>query len=345
MDNNFNRNDQIRKIMASNKLSQTEKQRYINAIRNGEQIDEKTIDVDIAKIKKRIDNDNKSCHHYNNKKCSRFHFSCCDVIDPCRRCHLERLEIEPCHNVKVVEITCNECDTKQQCGESCVKCNVKFNKNYCSECFLWTDVDVIHCDKCKLCRVGKNLFHCDTCNACFQKDAQHKCANIDISNLNCAVCHVDITTSQSQSIVLQCNHAIHQTCLNGILNNNQYRCPLCRKSFLVLSEYWKKIKNQISNQPMPKLYVIKPGITLNSPYGKFKVTSQSTENRKLYNGYLLNMPNKTGSYAMATLNEECLENEFDTNITCNDCEKKCTTKFHFLGLECLFCNGFNTNID
>lgn len=34
------------------------------------------------------------------------------------------------------------------------------------------------------------------------------------------------------------------------------------------------------------------------------------------------------------------------NITCNDCEKKGTNqRWHFLGVQCQFCTGFNTTVD
>lgn len=34
------------------------------------------------------------------------------------------------------------------------------------------------------------------------------------------------------------------------------------------------------------------------------------------------------------------------NITCNDCEKKGTNqRWHFLGVQCEFCTGFNTTVD
>jgi hypothetical protein len=75
------------------------------------------------------------------------------------------------------------------------------------------------------------------------------------------------------------------------------------------------------------------------------LVSKITEkiNDDLYKGLLLNMPNKNNSYASATLNKNCLENDFDCEIICNDCTKRCVSKFHFLGLECIYCNGFNTN--
>ena len=49
-----------------------------------------------------------------------------------------------------------------------------------------------------------------------------------------------------------------------------------------------------------------------------------------------------GQFVRATLNGSLLNKLLITDIYCNDCEKECKSSFHFLGLECLYCKGFNT---
>jgi hypothetical protein len=46
--------------------------------------------------------------------------------------------------------------------------------------------------------------------------------------------------------------------------------------------------------------------------------------------------------AKATLQLDALRRNMRVPYLCYDCEIKGTTKFHFLGLECKLCKGFNT---
>jgi RING finger/CHY zinc finger protein 1 len=335
----------IREVMMDKQLAASEKQQKIMAINKSKTQDELILMINSKPVKEKVNNVNRSCDHYKNKNCSRFSFSCCDAVDPCRRCHLERIDENSClpENVKVTKIICNECDFKQECRESCINCGIKFNKNHCEKCFLWTDVDIVHCDKCKMCLVGTNetLFHCDSCNACFQKNVPHLCQNFNLKTLNCGICAIDISTSQQQSYILQCKHGIHNSCLKDYLNMGNYRCPLCRKSLFNLKNQWDEIKRSIEAQKMPKLYMIKEGLILNSPHGKFKITKKI--NDEMYQGILLDkQDNNNSDDTIVTLNKNILENDFDTAILCNDCDKKSIATYHYLGLECMECKSFNT---
>lgn len=51
-----------------------------------------------------------------------------------------------------------------------------------------------------------------------------------------------------------------------------------------------------------------------------------------------------GTTAKATLNQSSIElGQRIIMISCNDCEKKSLAPYHFLGLECRHCRGFNTS--
>ena len=120
-----------------------------------------------------------------------------------------------------------------------------------------------------------------------------------------------------------------------------YRCPLCRKSLFNLKNQWDEIKRSIEAQKMPKLYMIKEGLILNSPHGKFKITKKI--NDEMYQGILLDkQDNNNSDDTIVTLNKNILENDFDTAILCNDCDKKSIATYHYLGLECMECKSFNT---
>lgn len=71
-----------------------------------------------------------TCSHYKTKKCSRFYFPCCDIVDPCVRCHLERDKCDD--KTKPRLLSCNECNLEQEISNQCMGCYVKFD-NY----FLW----------------------------------------------------------------------------------------------------------------------------------------------------------------------------------------------------------------
>jgi len=327
----------IMEIMRRKDIDNVKKQKLIQEIHN------KNISIN-----KQNDNFDWTCEHYD-KKCSQFTFDCCKIIDPCRRCHMERAEnydLNTCKNPIVKTITCTECKLQQIPTEKCInlECNIKFSKNYCTTCQLWTKVDIVHCDKCTVCRVGTDLFHCDICDICYNNSFPHICPGFNLRQAKCVACMQDAYSAQHKSHLLQCKHIIHEKCMNNIFLQNNYRCPLCRKAMIDMTMYWHNLRNNINLQPMPKLYTIKHNIILNSPYGKFKVTSQDDQNNKLFIGQLLNIPmKKENTYATATIHQNNLENISDINILCYDCDKKSTTKFHFLGLECMLCGSFNTS--
>ena len=132
-----------------------------------------------------VPNINLECAHYS-KECSRLYFSCCDTLDPCHRCHMERgCDASP---PQVTSICCNACDTEQPPGHICIndKCGIQFSTSHCSKCVVWTKSDIHHCDGCGLCRVGKKdgLFHCDHCEACFDSATRstHVCTLVSMKN-------------------------------------------------------------------------------------------------------------------------------------------------------------------
>lgn len=131
-----------------------------------------------------------TCHHYE-KQCSGFFFDCCQVIDPCHRCHMARecCETKP---PAVSSILCNSCGTRQPPSHTCCSCETIFSHSFCIECKIWTAADIHHCDGCGFCRVGKaeDIFHCDSCEACFCKSTQsdHVCAKTKLKGEMCPLC-------------------------------------------------------------------------------------------------------------------------------------------------------------
>jgi RING finger/CHY zinc finger protein 1 len=227
----------------------------------------------------------KTCEHYN-KKCYKFHFTCCNIYDPCIRCHRERRLIESenmlCNdnNIIVEQITCSECDFAQPLSNICINCSVQFATNYCDICKIYTDKNITHCEYCKICRIGNkdDLFHCFNCNGCFFSinKSSHKC-QINLLDETCSVCNESIFNSRYNSHISECGHPIHEKCLQDSLTHGQYKCSLCKKSIIDMSAHWNMIRTSIANTPLPfNMFPINLDDIVDSPYGKFKILQKKS---------------------------------------------------------------------
>ncbi len=303
-------------------------------------------------------NNAKTCQHYKNKKCSQFHFDCCQIRDPCHRCHLARgCEQRP---PLISSIICSECQVQQLPSQYCsnATCLVKFSNSYCEKCKIWTDVEIFHCDKCGVCRVGKEseVFHCDNCEACFgiEGRSHHRCAKTKLKDTNCPICLESVHTAQKASNILPCGHVVHGECWKQAATRGEYRCPTCRKSLVNMRLVWNNIRNSIALQPIPRgFFPIKEGDVTTSPFGDFvlvrkrlvmdcPVDQQNNKDKIMWEGYFHNWQLSNGSVTKAFLQESVLDKKRALQVWCFDCENKSTTQFHFLGLECKNCGGFNT---
>ena len=364
--------DLIKKIKSDKNLTETEKSKKIQEIMMGNYIH-------LVKTQN-ISNNSKTCSHYN-KQCYKFYFECCEIYDPCKRCHIER-NCCALHEIKISSITCSNCDSSQEPRENCVKCNVQFSQSHCRICQIWTEKQIYHCVDCGICRVGtkETLFHCTKCKICFNKsdNLEHKCTGADIpdnnnttqSNLTqstsistsiltqpdykdgvCVICSDSTFNSQSETMFLHCGHLIHTVCYEEYLKHHNYKCPYCKKSFGNLKFYWDIIRNQIKLNPLPNdFFPIHSGDIVDSDYGKFKVNSINfIEGNPMYTGEFAydffdtsNKLKQQKNIVSATLNALTVRKNYYKHIHCNDCCKKSTTPYHFYGLECKVCGSFNT---
>lgn len=295
---------------------------------------------------------NQSCSHYD-KKCSRFYFACCNVIDPCHRCHLARgtCSIRP---AQVTEVECNECGERQAPAQDCVRCGVRMGRSFCSTCKIWTPQDIYHCNDCGFCRVGKadSVFHCHTCDACFGIEGRehHRCAKIQLKDACCPMCLESVHSAQKPSSILSCGHVLHTDCWRESASRGEFRCPTCRKSLFNMRSLWASIRQSIELQPLPRsMLPIRPGDTVRSPYGPFVVREkrvvqeqETGKSKTLCEGVLQGWSLADGRSVPAVLDEDVLDNRRLVRVGCFDCEQKTLTPFHFLGLECQACQGFNT---
>lgn len=278
----------------------------------------------------------KNCSHYK-KNCHQFSFTCCDLKDPCIRCHQER---GLCSSIVIKTIICSLCDYEQQPSESCKNCHERFSENYCSLCHIWTDCEISHCFECGICRRGKkkDLFHCPQCHVCFLKtEKEHVCANLNYIESCCAVCMENISKSQFESISLDCKHFIHKHCLTESLQFGKYQCPLCKKSMVDMQTHWDFLSTEIQNNPVPsEMIQLKENDIVPTFLGVPFQIQEIRPLEKKYKGKFLNWN------ASGVLNASSITENIHVNIYCNDCCQKSLTLFHFYGLQCRFCKSYNT---
>lgn len=298
----------ILEINRNNLLSNEEKKIKIKEIMMGKYQNEKNI----IKI---------DCNHYR-KLCDQFYFTCCNKIYDCCRCHNQAnlCKLKP----TIKSIRCIKCDLHQNPNTNCSNCFVKFSRSHCDICNIWSEKNIFHCTKCGICRIGEQnkYFHCDSCQGCFKickndnekngqpdqisqtdqtnqtnqtnqnKHGKHICVSNLSPTIQCLLCLENASTSQFKLTCLEkCKHPVHSECLLLALKNGNYKCPMCRKSMINMSQNWKIIEQEILLHPLPE------------------------------------------------------EAKKKVNILCNDCENKSDDlDWHFFGIKCNTCNGFNTTI-
>jgi hypothetical protein len=134
------------------------------------------------------------------------------------------------------------------------------------------------------------------------------------------------------------------------------RCPTCRKCVFGpdrMVAIWDSVRLSIQLQPLTADMVeVRPGDVVTSPYGKFIVSailrlrqssrSETTSSLRMCSGRLLDWKLANGEFAKATIQMKQLKKDVRVMILCYDCEIKSEASFHFLGLECSTCRGFNT---
>ncbi len=151
---------------------------------------------------------------------------------------------------------------------------------FCFECKLFDDEEKeqFHCDGCGICRIGgrDNFFHCPTCNMCLpahlkgkhrvrENDDVDRDNNVNVvclqcienlSRSNCPICLEDIHTSREPSQIPPCNHLIHKSCFDALIQAGHFFCPVCARSLVNMAVMWGLYDQQIRETPLPKPYQV-----------------------------------------------------------------------------------------
>ena len=71
----------------------------------------------------------------------------------------------------------------------------------------------------------------------------------NVSRANCPICQEDIHTSREPSQIPPCNHLIHKTCFEQLINSGRYNCPFCQRSLVDMTEMWQLYDQKIKESP------------------------------------------------------------------------------------------------
>lgn len=183
--------------------------------------------------------------------------ACCDAWHVCRLCHNE-CEDHECDRKKIEAVKCMVCNEEQPVARRCRSCDTLFARYFCEICRLYDDTPnkhLYHCDKCGICRVGKDNYHCDTCNACVspgKDNKKHRCVKGALDAC-CPCCQGYLYDSVSKVVFTLCGHAMHHECLERYVTTS-FVCPLCHKELGDMNHLYRTYDRELEAQPMPPEY-------------------------------------------------------------------------------------------
>ncbi|CAL6061407.1 RING_finger and CHY zinc finger domain-containing protein [Hexamita inflata] len=184
----------------------------------------------------------------------------CGEFYGCRRCHDDIVSEHQFPREKTQTIRCLFCQKEQPLSLKCEQCQRVLGCQTCSICkyvqYFTDDAKLVyHCNSCKACNIGTWEFsiHCDTCGTCMSKKFHktHQCQSVG----DCCICLGDLRDTKYVWFRLGCGHQIHESCYDSLLDQSQYKCPVCRK-FLPIGEDIGIIGRHL--QQINKLTVIYP---------------------------------------------------------------------------------------
>jgi hypothetical protein len=106
--------------------------------------------------------------------------------------------------------------------------------------------------------------------------------------------------------------------------------------------YWATIRAAIAQQPLPADWYPPISVgdevrTLTDELFLVKSINGFAEEERECVGTLV-QSGEESSFPLSSLSKR----EFKVDYFCNDCTQRGRTNYHFFGLECIYCSGFNT---
>ncbi|KAL1197866.1 E3 ubiquitin-protein ligase MIEL1 [Cardamine amara subsp. amara] len=101
------------------------------------------------------------------------------------------------------------------------------------------------CDICK-------FFDDDNCGACYVTKLRDKHSCVENSTKNsCPVCYEYLFDSVKAAHVMSCGHTMRGDCFQQMTKEEEYyRCPICSKSLVDMSDEWQLLDREISATAM-----------------------------------------------------------------------------------------------
>lgn len=242
------RRQKIKEVYADKSLTPQQKQSKIAEIMG--------YGTGVKEQEQKVQDEHREAHeaHEAHEACVHYQRGCliqcdkCDKFVECRLCHGEL------DRFKVTTVKCKKCDLVQSSKQICenIECGHVFGEYYCDVCHLFDSTPESpkhHCEGCGICRVGtiEEAFHCDKCNMCWDSSSKddHKCFGSD----ECCICQdtmdrVFNDPVEKKVIAMKCGHMFHKGCVGSYLQND-YRCPMCRKSLISLTAHTEYIDRQL----------------------------------------------------------------------------------------------------
>jgi hypothetical protein len=207
-----------------------------------------------------------SCQDNNCNKCF-----CCDHCDICTECITDggKIELVDLDDIKDVK---------------------KLEQKIIDE--IYEDINTINYNI----NIQENeLVMCNKCKVCFTKDIKHICDNMIVQKItdNCPICldKLDSDVEANKPLLLICGHIVHCNC-REFLFKHSYKCPICMKTVIDMSEQFCKMDHEIDENPMPKELVEKVDIKCNDCKtttlgAKFHFVGLKCKKCKSYNTYTI----------------------------------------------------------
>jgi hypothetical protein len=142
------------------------------------------------------------CEHY--QRACLIRCSSCFQFVGCHKCHPEADQF------KVSWVKCTQCEFEQRTTEHCARCGLKFGHYSCLKCGLFDsrpDVNIFHCDECKMCRLGlrKDWIHCHFCAACvLAAHEPHLCSWLEMASLALSVFGLPLEQHFDAGVLVLC---------------------------------------------------------------------------------------------------------------------------------------------
>lgn len=179
---------------------------------------------------------------------------CCGKFYDCRNCH-DAMECHALDRYSIQSMRCNLCSLVQPKCLSCIQCHASLAEYFCDLCNLWCEAMIYHCPGCNVCYKTPlgTRFHCNSCGLCFEGDQEtHQCGQKHIAKGDeCCVCMDPLYYQTRQAVFSRCGHALHKDCMDSMLQQNQFQCPLCKKTMTDMD--WGLYRKAIRSIVLPDL--------------------------------------------------------------------------------------------